>query len=293
MTVVELATGAELRVTGPPARRGRLRERRPGRRGGGHLERIPRVARRAARAAFPGLAFAEVPRPDQVLEAPRLVRRRRACGDPTPSAPPAHAAARLLDGRRGRGPRRRTRLRWSGVLGLAPWLPDRLVARAPRAAGGSASLHGALDRRLPGIPGVSPASSRRGFERARALGVEGDYTLISGAVHGIAFRAHRGARSPLPRAGTWARLVAEELSLSRLRRAERRRRSSCAASGTFTFDTSRSFSSPRITHHETSICHLPSPCRADTGKAWWLLCQPSPKTSAATSQLLRASSRER
>ena len=98
-----------------------------------------------------------------------------------------------------------------GLLGLAPWLPDRLSLE-PLRGGRLSVVHGALDRPLPGIPGVSPASSRRGFERARALGVEGDYTLISGAVHGIAFRAHRGRPFPLPRAGTWARLVAEELS---------------------------------------------------------------------------------
>jgi len=74
-------------------------------------------------------------------------------------------------------------------------------------------LHGTLDRWLPGIPGVSPASSRRGFERARALGVEGEYSLIPGAVHGVALRAHWGRAVPLPRAGTWARLVADELAL--------------------------------------------------------------------------------
>lgn len=37
-----------------------------------------------------------------------------------------------------------------------------------------------LDRYLPGVPAVSPTNSRRGFERARKLGVEGDYTLIRG-----------------------------------------------------------------------------------------------------------------
>jgi hypothetical protein len=44
------------------------------------------------------------------------------------------------------------------------------------------------------------------------MGVEGDYTLIPGAVHGVALRAHWGRPVPLPRAGTWARLVADELS---------------------------------------------------------------------------------
>ena len=98
------------------------------------------------------------------------------------------------------------------VLGLAPWLPDRL-SLGPLRGRRLRVLHGSLDRWLPGIPGVSPASSRRGFERARALGVDGDYTLIPGAVHGVALRAHWGRALPLPRAATWARLVADELAL--------------------------------------------------------------------------------
>jgi dienelactone hydrolase len=96
------------------------------------------------------------------------------------------------------------------VVGLAPWFPDRLSLDGLRGRR-LRVLHGSLDRWLPGIPGVSPASSRRGFERALALGVEGEYTIIPGAVHGLALRAHRGRPVPLPRAQTWARLVADEL----------------------------------------------------------------------------------
>jgi dienelactone hydrolase len=99
----------------------------------------------------------------------------------------------------------------STVLGLAPWLPDRLPLE-PLEGRRLRVLHGSLDRWLPGVPGVSPASSRRGFERARALGVDGEYTLIPGAVHGVALRAHRGRALPLPRAATWARLVSDELA---------------------------------------------------------------------------------
>ena len=95
------------------------------------------------------------------------------------------------------------------VVGLAPWIPDRLPLETLRGRR-LAVIHGMLDRWLPGIPGVSPTSSRRGYERARAIGVDGEYTLIPGALHGIAFRAG-GRALPLPRAGTWARLVAEEL----------------------------------------------------------------------------------
>jgi pimeloyl-ACP methyl ester carboxylesterase len=96
------------------------------------------------------------------------------------------------------------------VVGLAPWIPDRLRLE-PLRGRRLVVIHGMLDRWLPGIPGVRPKSSRRGFERARALGVEGDYTLLPGALHGIAVRAHWGRPLALPRAGRWAELVAREL----------------------------------------------------------------------------------
>jgi dienelactone hydrolase len=97
-----------------------------------------------------------------------------------------------------------------GVLGLAPWLPDRL-SFAPLQGKRLDVLHGQLDRWLPGVPGVSPTSSRRGFERARALGVDGSYELIPGAVHGLALRSPLGV-VPLPRAGRWARLAGDRIA---------------------------------------------------------------------------------
>lgn len=97
------------------------------------------------------------------------------------------------------------------VLGLAPWIPDRLPLEPLRGKRLDV-VHGSLDRWLPGIPGVSPASSRRGFERARALGVEGRYELIPGALHGIALRVRRGRPLPLPRAAAWERRVAAQLA---------------------------------------------------------------------------------
>ena len=103
------------------------------------------------------------------------------------------------------------------VVGLAPWIPDRLsldVLLGRRLD----VIHGSLDRWLPGIPGVSAASSRRGFDRARALGVPGSYTLIPGAIHPIALRLG-GRPLPLPRASRWAELVADQLdSFSRASR---------------------------------------------------------------------------
>jgi pimeloyl-ACP methyl ester carboxylesterase len=98
----------------------------------------------------------------------------------------------------------------SGIVGLAPWLPDRLDLR-PLRGKRLAVFHGNLDRWLPGIPGVSPSHSRLGYERAVAEGAEGRYEVLEGALHGVAVRSPWGAPVPLPRAGRWAELVADEL----------------------------------------------------------------------------------
>lgn len=98
----------------------------------------------------------------------------------------------------------------AGVLGLAPWIPDRLSVE-PLRGKRLRVLHGSLDRALPGVPGVSPELARRGFERAQALGVDGEYTVIRGAVHGIALRAPSGTLVRLPRARRWLELVVAEL----------------------------------------------------------------------------------
>src|SRR5712691_2706296 len=70
----------------------------------------------------------------------------------------------------------------AGVLGLAPWLPDRLDFEPLRGKRLDV-LHGSLDRRLPGLLGISPKQSRRGFDRARLGGSCGDYRVIPGALH--------------------------------------------------------------------------------------------------------------
>lgn len=97
------------------------------------------------------------------------------------------------------------------VVGLAPWLPERLPLDALRGRR-LAIVHGSFDRALPGIPGVSAASSHRGFVRAQALGVEGAYTVVRGAVHGLALRAPWGTPVPLPGARRMARVVESELA---------------------------------------------------------------------------------
>ena len=96
------------------------------------------------------------------------------------------------------------------VLGLAPWIPDRLSVE-PLAGKRLRVLHGSLDRYLPGVPGVSPRLSQRGFDRALAAGASGEYTIVGGGLHGLAVRGRAGKPVRLPRAGRWVDLVAGEL----------------------------------------------------------------------------------
>jgi dienelactone hydrolase len=96
------------------------------------------------------------------------------------------------------------------VVGLAPWFPERLSLDTLDGRR-LAVVHGQLDSYLPGIPGVAPSNSRRGFERALQRGVDGTYTLLEGAIHGLAVRAPWGTPIPLPRARRWVELVADEL----------------------------------------------------------------------------------
>lgn len=97
-----------------------------------------------------------------------------------------------------------------GVLGLAPWIPDRLSVE-PLRGKRLRVLHGSLDRALPGVPGVSSELARRGLERATSLGVDGELTVIRGAVHGVALRAPWGGLVPLPRAQRWLELASGEV----------------------------------------------------------------------------------
>lgn len=99
-----------------------------------------------------------------------------------------------------------------GVLGLAPWIPEQLPLDGLLGKRLDV-LHGSWDRYLPGIPGVSPSNSKRGFDRARALGVEGSYALIERGLHGAALRRRSGSIVRLPRARAWIDEVGERLAL--------------------------------------------------------------------------------
>ncbi len=138
------------------------------------------------------------------------------------------------------------------VVGLAPWIPDQLDVSTLRRKRLTV-FHGALDRWLPGIPGVSASHSKKGFDRARERGAEGRYVLIPGALHGIALRIAVGEADqaaegrPLGRARRGGASASRQLSLG-----SRRRRASWSPDGVLTFLTRRTRSSARITHHETS-----------------------------------------
>ena len=208
-TVVRLATGAEMRLTGDGATAvvcvngGQAAEVE-----GTWSASLEWLVRRLA-PRFPQLRFAEV------RYRVKSWRRLESCVEDAHAALTELGAARslLLGFSMGGAVAISTANDASveRVLGLAPWIPDQL-SLAPLRGKRLDVLHGSLDRWLPGIPGVSPASSRRGFERAKALGVAGRYEVIEGALHGIALRAHWGRPVPLPRAKAWERRVAAQLS---------------------------------------------------------------------------------
>ena len=204
-----LATGAEVRVTGPTSRcavvcmnGGQAREVE-----GTWSASIEWLVRRLA-TRLPEIAFAEV------RYRVKSWKRLESCFED------ARAAVREV------GAPRTLLLGFSmggavsigiadepgveGVIGLAPWIPEQLDVS--RLHGKRLSVfHGALDRWLPGIPGVSAGHSRKGFERARARGADGRYVLIPGGLHGLALRSPRGRLVTLPRADRWAELVEEEV----------------------------------------------------------------------------------
>lgn len=99
----------------------------------------------------------------------------------------------------------------SGVLALAPWLPEQLDL-TPLHGKRLAIVHGSLDGPLPGIPGVTAKSSRHAYERARALGIDSSYTLVRGGLHGAAVRSPWGGTVALPRARAWVDAVRAEVA---------------------------------------------------------------------------------
>ena len=200
-----LSTGAELRVTGPRGGatvvcvNGGQRAEVPGTWSATVEWLVHRLAPR-----FPELGFAEV------RYRVKSWNRLDLCVEDAHAALDAVAAPRTLMLGFSMGGAVAVRVAdhasVEGVVGLAPWLPERL-ALDTLAGRRLDVIHGQLDRAFPGVPGVSAASSRVAFERARALGARGEYTLVAGGVHGVALRSPLGL-VPLPRAGRWLALTA-------------------------------------------------------------------------------------
>jgi dienelactone hydrolase len=207
--LTELSTGAELRVTGVPGERavvcvnGGQRALVPGTWSASLEWLVRRLAPR-----FPDLAFGEVKYRIKSWNRLDMCTQDTLTAIEEMRAPKALLLGFSMGGavaiRAARHPA------VEEVIGLAPWIPDRLDL-APLDGRRLAVFHGSLDRYLPGIPGVSPNNSRRGYERAQARGIDASYTIIPGALHGLAVRAHWGRPVPLPRARAWARHVGDEL----------------------------------------------------------------------------------
>lgn len=208
---MHLSTGAELRVTGPPHPRAAVVCVNGGQAAkveGTWSATIEWLVRRLA-PRFPELAFAEVRYRVKSWNA------LDACVEDARAAITEVGAERtlLLGFSMGGAVSVRAAADHSvvSVLGIAPWLPERLSLE-PLGGKRLRVLHGSLDRALPWIPGVAPSLSRHGFERARSLGSDGEYTLIHGGLHGVAVRRPSGKLLPLPRAGKWASLAAKEIA---------------------------------------------------------------------------------
>ena len=90
----------------------------------------------------------------------------------------------------------------STVIALAPWLYPELDV-SPLDGRRFVVLHGSLDRGLPGVPGVRPELSLRGYERAKARGVDASRQVIrrrdppDRAPHALGANGAHAARRPL------------------------------------------------------------------------------------------------
>jgi dienelactone hydrolase len=206
---VKLATGAEMRMTGPTSEcavvcvnGGQARETK-----GTWSASVEWLVRELA-PRLPDLGFAEV------RYRTKSWRRLESCVDDARAAVKEVGASRtaLLGFSMGGAVSVAiaSEPTVEEVIGLAPWIPDQLDVSTLRGKR-LVVFHGALDRWIPGIPGVSASHSRRGYERARERGADGRYVLIPGAMHGIALRSPWGKLLALPKAERWSELVEEEL----------------------------------------------------------------------------------
>ena len=257
------------------------------------MERVARVARRRLAPRFPEPAFAEVryrikswKRLDYCIEDARAAIREVGADRTLLLGFSMGGAVSISARRRAVG----------GAACSASRRGSRSGCRSSRCAGSASTSSTARSTAsCRGSPASVAGAARGAASSARARSAStGRYTLIPRrAARDRAARSLGPSGRRCPRAARLgARVVA---ALDAFRRSVLKPRAARAGARRAPSRPrrARAARAPRITHHETSNWPRSSPCRAEAGKAWWLLCQPSPKTSSATSQLLRASSRER
>ena len=180
---------------------------------------------RRARAAVSGARLRRGALSDQVVECARLVHGgRRAALDL--AGRPSLLVGFSMGGAVSIGVAGHPAV--TAVLGLAPWIPERLSLDGLRDKRFDV-LHGSWDRYLPGIPGVSAASSRRGFERAQALGIEARTPSSRVAFTAPRCGAARAQLQRLPRAGAWVAGVGQRLARFQAENGRRLRRAGAAS----------------------------------------------------------------
>ena len=96
------------------------------------------------------------------------------------------------------------------VIGVNPWLPPELELE-PLRGRRLAIVHGSLDAPLPGIPGVKPSMSRDAAERAQALEIDVERTVVR-SLHALALRRRPSdGLVSLPGSRRVAEIVSQEL----------------------------------------------------------------------------------
>jgi pimeloyl-ACP methyl ester carboxylesterase len=209
----DLATGAEARWTGTPGRRAVVCVN------GGTAAELPGTWSasvewlvRALAPRFVGLAFLEVRyRVKSWRRLDSCVEDATAALDAAPAEGAEEVALLAFSMGGAVAVRNAAAPEVRLVAGVNPWLPPQLELDGLRGRR-LAIVHGALDAPFPGVPGVKPSLSRAACERARALGVDAERTVVPGAFHAVALRRRRsGGLLALPGARRYRDLVGAEL----------------------------------------------------------------------------------
>ena len=198
-TTLPLARGAEARARNADAPLAAVLVN------GGTARRVPGPGARPANGSrrrlakrFPEVAFVEVRYRTKSWNELGSCMEDAATPSTQPIGPPSSSASRWVAPLPSVWP---TTMRVEAVLGLAPWIPPQLDLRPLRGKRFDV-VHGAWDRWLPLVPGVSAKHSRSGFERALAAGAQAPTPSFRGVSTGwpCAPVEARSSRCPGPRA---------------------------------------------------------------------------------------------